>query len=164
MIRRRSILSLVVSSPLAYPLSQQIAELPSIEVTPNTGSKFSLKQWKGSVVIVNFWATWCGPCRQEMKDLQEVSEKYSGQIQVLGVALDHLGWQVVTPFLRQYDIRFPVTLSNRNLLRAFGYQRELESVPQTFIFKPDGQLAIHIRTALSAADFSSIVSHIRKSR
>ena len=163
MIPRRSILYFLPFSGFQKLLSQpvtQLTELPNLKLETNQ-QPVHFMQWKQKLTVINFWATWCGPCREEMKDLQKLSEQYSGRIHVLGIALDQLGWREVTPFIRQHDLKFPVALVNQRILRAFGYRKMPEPVPQTFVFLPGGKLVLHIQTALSLEDFSKIIEQIR---
>jgi thiol-disulfide isomerase/thioredoxin len=133
--------------------------LPSVRVTPNRGEAFPLRSWQGDVVVVNFWATWCAPCRDEMRDFQRLAD--SGDAKVIGISVDEGGWPTVTPFLRQHDIRFPVALSNRAILRAFGFRGRPPVLPQTFIFDGQGKLLLHARTALTLADLREVLSRDR---
>ncbi len=160
MFTRRSILSLSASAGFTLLHGKDLTFLPSVRVTTAQNIQLQLNEWKDSTVIVNFWATWCGPCRQELKELQKIADEHRQHVRILGIALDQMGWKEVTPFLRQHDIQFPVALINRTILRAFGFRREPEPVPQTFIFEPGGKLAIHFKTALAANDFTSLIEKI----
>src|SRR5262249_48585603 len=78
--------------------------LPSLQ-----GRMLSPADYEGKVLLVNFWATWCGPCRQEIPDLIELYKQYHDQgMEILGVALDDRGAEVVKPFTDNSKINYPV--------------------------------------------------------
>lgn len=87
-------------------------QAPDFELTDLNGDTYSLSQFKGKPVLLNFWATWCPPCRKEMPDLQAFAEKYGEDIQVLGVNWDYQSDvnEEVREFLAEYDITYPNVL------------------------------------------------------
>ena len=86
------------------------ASLPKLKVKDLDGRKESLKQFEGKIIILNFWATWCGPCKAEMPMLEKEAAAYRSRgVQVVGVSLDKPGDQdKVRAFIRKYGITFPV--------------------------------------------------------
>lgn len=136
--------------------------VPDLALETNSG-RIRLAKWRDRMVLVNFWATWCGPCRRELPEMQEFAERYQG-VAVLGIALDAPGWPVVTPFLRQHRIRFPVALGNARVWQAFGFEKVPAPVPQTLVFAPGGGSVLHARTALSLADLEEIGRRARRGR
>jgi len=85
--------------------------MPPYEATNLDGSHFDLAAQKGSVVLVNVWATWCGPCRIEIPSLQEVHEKYAGRgFKVVGISVDEGGADGVKSFVSEYHVRYPIVL------------------------------------------------------
>jgi thiol-disulfide isomerase/thioredoxin len=94
---------------------------PAFSLKDNEGKTFSSESLKGKVVVLNFWATWCPPCRAEIPAFKNVYEKYKDKgVEILGVSLDHKGWGVITPFVTKYKINYPVVLGgggNRKGLR-----------------------------------------------
>lgn len=109
---------------------------PAFEVTTLDGTDIDSETLRGKVVVVNFWATWCVPCRVEMPAFQKLHERYSDdQVLVLGLATDAQGARVVEPWLRERGISFPVALATPALERKFG---GISAIPTTFIIGPDG--------------------------
>src|SRR5687767_15886686 len=73
----RTLLALLMSVPLLAATAAPGKPAPDFTLTANNGSKVTLSKLKGQVVMINFWATWCGPCRQEMPLLEDIHKKYS---------------------------------------------------------------------------------------
>src|SRR5258708_24691396 len=75
------------------------------------GKSIGLASYKGKVVLLNFWATWCAPCRVEMPWFEEFSKKYQDQgLAVIGISLDDGGWKTVQPVLGKLKITYPIVL------------------------------------------------------
>ncbi len=110
---------------------------PAVEVTTLGGRTISLASLKGKVVIVDFWATWCPPCREEIPHFVELYKTYAPQLEILGLAMDEEGAEVVTPFVEKHGVRYPVALSTEALADAFGGVRGL---PTTFVIDPEGRI------------------------
>jgi thiol-disulfide isomerase/thioredoxin len=114
-------------------ISQYAFTLPDLQ-----GEKISYADFEGQVLMVNFWAPWCGPCRRETPDLIDLYEEYKNQgLQVLGVAVAFRGEQSVRDFAGQYGIPYPILFGNDDLVKAYGGFR---GIPTTFLFSRDGEL------------------------
>lgn len=110
------------------------------------GRDTSLRQFQGKVVLVNFWATWCGPCRIEIPWLMEFQDKYGAQgLVVLGVAMDDGGKRAVAPFVEKerFQLRagrermnYPVVIGNDQYASAFG---GLLGLPSTVVISREGK-------------------------
>ena len=109
------------------------------------GKPWHLRDLKGKVVLVNFWATWCPPCRKEMPDLQALYDKYKGDgLVVLSISDEETA--KVTPFIAERKITYPVLLDpGRKVNEAFV----VEGIPKTFVYNREGKLvaqSIDMRT------------------
>jgi thiol-disulfide isomerase/thioredoxin len=133
----------------APPRGELFSELPQISVRINAGGPVNLSDWRGSVVVVTFWATWCPLCRDEVLASQRLAQAFHDDVKVLAIGVDQSGWSTITPFLRQYDIRLPVALAERHILHAFHFRDVPTTVPQTFLFDRAGRLRAHTSTALN---------------
>jgi peroxiredoxin len=105
-------------TPLAA-YSQSGQRLPDISLPDTDGNTQSLQQWRGQKILVNFWATWCAPCRKEMPDLVSLqSELKEKGLQVIGIALDDA--DSVKAYLKQNPVNYPILLAPEvgNLLSA----------------------------------------------
>ena len=118
---------------------------PDFSLKTSDGKTVQLSQLKGKVVLLNFWATWCGPCRKEIPDFLEVYKQNKGKgFEIVGVALDEEGWNVVTPFVKQYKVNYPVVVGDGKLVREYG---GFEFIPTTFLIDKQGTI-VHTWTGL----------------
>jgi cytochrome c biogenesis protein CcmG/thiol:disulfide interchange protein DsbE len=102
------------------------------------GRTISLAQYKGKVVLLNFWATWCHGCVQEIPWLMEYQSKYKRDgLVVIGASMDEDGWKSVLPYLRQKKLNYPVVIGSEQLAKQFG----LENMPMTLLYGRDGKVA-----------------------
>lgn len=102
------------------------------------GQEYTLSDLKGSVVLVDFWATWCPPCRTSIPVLISLYNKYHGQgFIVLGVSNeDHA---TLSAFRDEHSVTYPILIDNKNVMQTYGVQ----SIPNMFIFNKQGQVAKH---------------------
>jgi thiol-disulfide isomerase/thioredoxin len=120
-------------SALAQAEGIFLAQLPDLQ---NKAQSFS--QWKGKPVIMNYWATWCSPCREEIPEFIALQKKYAGKVQFIGIAIDEA--KDVSAFSKQYGINYPILVGDANameLMRKEGNQ--LGGLPFTAIYNAKGE-------------------------
>jgi len=138
-----AILGLLLAAPAALggnagEAGGPFLRAPAIRIPALSGGWVSLSQFRGKVVIVDFWATWCPPCGALISNLAALHRAYGEKgLVILGIALDREGAEVVAPFVRQERVPFPVLLGNREVRDAFG---RIESLPTTFIIDREGRI------------------------
>lgn len=111
---------------------------PNVVFKTSDGKTYDLSKLSGKVVIVNFWATWCGPCRKEIPDFIEFYKSYKDKgVEIIGVSLDREGWEKVTPFLKQTPINYPIVLGNGEIAGKFS---KFNAIPTTFIIDKSGNI------------------------
>lgn len=115
------------------PTSQQ-QQTPNFELIDLEGNTINLKDTLGKIRIVDFWATWCPPCRAEIPHFNALVAKYPDLV-ILGVALDQEGPEVVKSFAKEFDIQYPILMGTTQAIKAFG---KIESIPTTFVIDQDG--------------------------
>ena len=108
---------------------------PNFRFTSDEGEEFSLAELRGQPVIVNFWATWCGPCRAEMPDLQRVHDTLGDELTLLAVDLDETG-EAVTAFFDEIGLALNVVIDDGRMVADQGYG--LFGVPSTYVIDADG--------------------------
>lgn len=131
--------------------------LPELRLTTPEGTPWRTRELLGRSVVLNFWATWCGPCRDEMPSLERLKQKLDPtKTIVMGISLDtdpHL----VQEFVLKYGITFPVALDpQRDLAKAVG----VHALPVTFLLSPDG-VARERLTGERHWDEATLVARIR---
>lgn len=102
------------------------------------GSTVRLGEFKGKAILLNFWATWCPPCLEEMPAMEKLYQRHKGQgFVVLGISVDTEGEKVVTPFLQEHKLTFPVAYDPK-MKMAELYQ--LRALPTTYLINREGQI------------------------
>jgi thiol-disulfide isomerase/thioredoxin len=109
-----------------------------ITVRTIDGKDISLAGLRGKVVIVNFWATWCPPCREEIPDLIALQSKYKDQLQVIGVSQDEAPASMVAQFASEHAMNYPVVMDTPELERLFT---NVHALPTSFVIDRDGRIA-----------------------
>ena len=101
------------------------------------GQTMSTRDWRGKVTLVNYWATWCGPCRQEIPDLIRLQERYPDHLRVVGISTDEGDPADVKAFAEEMGINYPVVLATPELSRQFP---GVFALPTSFIVDPEGRI------------------------
>jgi cytochrome c biogenesis protein CcmG/thiol:disulfide interchange protein DsbE len=112
-------------------------EIPPFSVTDFDGRTLQSTDWRGKVVIVNFWATWCPPCLAEIPDLIALQAKYPDQLVVVGISEDQAPIDVVKRFAADRAINYPLAMSTPELHERFT---GIIALPTTFVLDPDGRM------------------------
>ena len=103
-----------------------------------SGNTVSLDQYRGKYLLLNFWATWCGPCKIEMPSLEALYQRFrSDRFDVVGISNDMFGVQVVRPFVKAAKISFPILLDQR---LTVSHQYGVVSLPTSFLIDPHGEI------------------------
>jgi thiol-disulfide isomerase/thioredoxin len=119
--------------------AEQRRSAPDFTLKDADGKTVKLSDYKGKVVLLNFWATWCGPCKIEIPWFIEFQKKYKDQgFTVIGVSVDDEGWEIVKPYLATKQVNYPVVVSDEAVNTSYG---GIESLPTTFVLDKDGKIA-----------------------
>jgi len=111
-------------------------------LTDATGANASLSGLRGKVVLLDFWATWCAGCKEEMPWFIEFQKKYERQgLASVGVALDDEGWEKVRPYLRDHPVNYPIVVADA----AFAAKYGITGLPTTLLIDRRGHVAeVHV--------------------
>lgn len=122
--------------PNLEPMKENVLT-PDFSVVSPDGKKLSLKDFRGKVVFLNFWASWCEPCREEMPAMERLYQKYRERgLVVVAISADAEGASVVTPFVKKYKLTFLIGLDPRmSVTSLYG----VWAVPSTFIIDKQGK-------------------------
>ncbi len=131
---------------------------PTIAVTTLTGAPVNDSTLRGHVVLVNFWATWCLPCRAEMPLLQAMAQRHkdAGLI-VLGLSVDRTSPESVTQWLRERDITYPVAMVGRDAETAFG---GVQGYPTSVLLDRTGEVRYKVLGPLAMASLEPAVRRL----
>ena len=102
------------------------------------GEEVKLSDYLGKIVILDFWATWCAPCRKGIPDLISIQNEYKDDLVVIGISLDQPSTQDdLVPFIESYGINYPVVLGNIKVSSAYG---NIQAIPTSFIIDQEGNI------------------------
>lgn len=148
--------SLAFLPALALAQGAQLgAPAPALTFKDLDGREVRLADFKGKVVVVDFWATWCGPCKAEIPGYIQLQKKYGpAGLVIIGVSLDEAGPKRVKRFAEQNGMNYAVVMGDQEAIDAFG---GFDGIPTTFLISREGKI-IHQKTGMWAhADYEALV-------
>jgi thiol-disulfide isomerase/thioredoxin len=159
---RKGVITANVGNSAANPKAPKPA--PEVTLKDLDGKDLTLAQYKGKVVLVNFWATWCEPCQVEIPWLIEMQQKYAAKgFTVLGIAMDEEGASVVTPWVQKerFDVNgtksqmnYPIVIGNEAAADKFG---GLLGYPTSVLITRDGKIVKRITGLISYEEISKSI-------
>jgi peroxiredoxin len=129
------------ASHAGEPIAASVrAMAPELSLPDRSGRTIRLADYRGQVVLVNFWATWCAPCRREIPWLMALEQTYGSRgLRVVGVSLDEDGWPAVETFVADHAIGYPIVLGNDEVSARFG---GINALPTTLLIDREGRIAV----------------------
>jgi len=126
---------------------------PDFALKDADGRTVRLSDYRGKVVLLDFWATWCGPCKIEIPWFMQMEKEYKDRgFAVLGVAMDEDGWEAVKPFLAEMRVNYRTVLGTDMVAQQFG---GVDALPTTFVIDREGRIAsTHVGLA-SKSDYEN---------
>jgi peroxiredoxin len=116
---------------------------PEFTLKDADGKTVRLSDYNGKVVLLDFWATWCGPCKIEIPWLKEFQRKFRDRgFEIIGVSMDDEGWQVVKPFVAELGINYRIVIGDDTTAQLYG---GVDALPTTFVIDREGKIAaVHV--------------------
>lgn len=139
-------LAVVAQAPPAEAMAKRpdgkpgdAAKVPDFKLKRATdGKEVSSSEWNGKVRVINFWATWCPPCKREIPDFVELQNQYGPKgLVVIGIAMDKQGASIVAPFAKEWKMNYPVLIGGNEVSAAYG---NIMSYPTTFLVDRAGNV------------------------
>src|SRR5258706_1901825 len=110
---------------------------PEFKLSGLDGKPVTLADSRGKVILLNFWATWCGPCRAEIPDLVELQNKYKDRLQILGLVVDDDDQDAIKDFVEKFGINYPVALATNDIRMQYG---GIAALPTSFVLDAEGRI------------------------
>jgi len=125
------------SDDLVIQFANNPSPVPPFLVNDLNGNVISTAAWHGKVVLLNFWATWCPPCREEIPMMIELASRYKDRLQIIGVSMDDAPAEEVREFAQHEGISYPVVMGSRAISAEYG---GVPALPTTFVVNTDGRI------------------------
>jgi len=132
---------------------------PDFTLKDADGKTVHLSDYKGKVVLLDFWATWCGPCKVEIPWFMEFEQQFKDKgFAVLGVSMDEDGWTVIKPYIQQLKVNYRIVLGTDQVGEAYG---GVDSLPTTFLIDRQGKIAsTHVGLSGGKDDFKNDITNL----
>ncbi|MDZ7715155.1 MAG: TlpA disulfide reductase family protein [Balneolaceae bacterium] len=146
------------NSAALYP-SKKKTKAKDFTVTLTNGEQFQLSEYRGRVVIMNIWATWCAPCHAETPDFVDFYNEYKDKgLTILGVSVDEQGKSVVQPFIEKYNVTYPMVIDKDNtIMDKYG---PTMGIPTSYIIDKEGNLRYFALGALTQKELKPKVDKL----
>lgn len=134
---------------------------PAWQMPDLLGRPVHSTNFAGQIVILNFWATWCPPCRRELPELNAVHRaQQSNGVVVVGAATDERGAEVVAPFVRSRELAYPIVIADTHVQQTFA----ISTLPTTLVIGRDGRVAARYLGSLTEAELNRAIAPLIDSR
>lgn len=139
--------------------------MPPVNVSQLNGGRWNLADHRGKIVLINFWATWCPPCRQETPGLAKLANDYRAKgVDVVGISVDEGGTEAIQAFVHEFQVPYPIGLVDQ----ASSWASAVESLPTTILIDRDGRVAKTymgaVRESVFQADIDRLLAEMPRSQ
>lgn len=146
---------------LVWLLTAPPPELPDVAIADLEGTPKTLASWDGQIRVVNFWATWCKPCREEVPMLVAAQREFGDQgVQIIGLAVDDA--DTAARFARDYDINYPVLADTRAVMRVQDQLRAGQGLPVTLVIGRQGRIEARAVGEITRDDLDEMLAPLLK--
>lgn len=143
--------------PIVLKFLKNPEPAPSFHLISFGGQTLDPSEWKGKVVILNFWATWCTPCRYEIPELMELQKQFQGSLQVVGLSVDDSPAAFVKDFVKQIGFTYPVAMASEQLQDEYG---GILALPTSFVLNRQGQVVEKHVGLVPASFYAAEISYL----
>jgi peroxiredoxin len=141
----------------AFSLNGAVGQpMPGFSLKDANGQMVRPADYKGKVVLLDFWATWCGPCKIEIPWFIDMERQFKDQgFAVLGVSMDEDGWSAIKPYVQNMKMNYRILLGNDDVSTAYG---GLDSLPTTLLIDRQGKIAsVHVGVTMGKEEFKNAI-------
>ncbi|MBI1976701.1 MAG: TlpA family protein disulfide reductase [Candidatus Omnitrophica bacterium] len=142
-------------APLLSP--KDLGPVPNFSLPTPEGTLFSSSELQGKVALIDFWATWCPPCQEEVPGFVDLYNRYQDKgLVIVGISVDEGGVEQVKEFMKEYSVNYPIVMADDEVIRAFGGIRGL---PTTFLVDAQGRIVKRYVGFHSMKEFEKDISN-----
>jgi len=128
---------------------------PDFSLPALNGDTLRLSDQLGKIVVLNFWATWCGPCREETPAFVKLHTELKDQgVQFIGLSIDEEGFDIVRPFVEEFGVTYPIVVDDGSVKPRY---KEVVGMPTTFILNKNGEIEKYMAGAVSYERLRSVL-------
>ena len=139
------------------PVDTSNNKAPAFTLVSTDGKDITLDEYKGKVVILDFWATWCGPCRKGIPDLIELQNEFGNDIVVIGISLDTDSKENVVPFMQKIGINYPVAYGTPEVTQQYG---GVEAIPTSFVINKNGEIVDKHVGLVPKSEYTEVINKL----
>jgi thiol-disulfide isomerase/thioredoxin len=133
------------------------SKAPEFALLSTDGKTIKLSAYKGKIVILDFWATWCGPCRKGIPDLIELQKEFGKDIIVIGISLDNDTKENVVPFIQRMGVNYPIAYGTYEVTQQYG---GVESIPTSFVINKRGEIVARHVGLVAKSNYSELIKKL----
>ena len=138
--------------------SKEGDKAPDFELSTLDGVVIRLSDYPGKIIIVDFWATWCAPCRMAVPELVELQNEYRDDLVIIGISLDQpYTQQNLKPFIDSYGINYPIVLGTLEVVEAYG---NIRGIPTSFILNQDGEIVNKFTGYVPKSHYTTVIDRL----
>lgn len=134
---------------------------PDFSLEDINGKVVKLSDFKNKIVIIDFWATWCPPCRKGIPDLIELQNDYKKDLVIIGISLDRETKKDVPGFVKNYGINYPIVYGNQEVSQKYG---GIQAIPTSFIIDKKGYIVETYVGLVPKSNYETIIKQIKDSK
>jgi len=151
------LVNVLLAFPTQVPAENLRQAAPNFILSDSKGTSVRLSDYKGKVVLLDFWATWCHGCKTEIPWYMEFQNKYKDKgLWVIGVSMDDDGWKSVKPFIEENKMNYEVVIGNENLAKLYA----VDALPVTLLIDRAGNIAVSHAGMVDKAAFENEIREL----